>query len=66
MKYAMLAVLSFCSFSAAVGAQEIGEAAQSGQLMVVYHWHCEDLEAGLTILDEMNTYRLEEQTSELL
>lgn len=56
MKYAIVAMLSFCSFSVAVGAQEIGEAAQSGQLMVVYHWPCEDLEAGLTLLDEMNIY----------
>ena len=35
---------------------EISKAATSGQLMVIYHWPCENLELGLEILNEMITY----------
>ena len=35
---------------------EISKAAKSGQLMVIYHWPCENLELGLEILNEMITY----------
>tara|TARA_B000000557_G_C20734151_1_gene425606 strand:+ start:264 stop:677 length:414 start_codon:yes stop_codon:yes gene_type:complete len=35
---------------------KISKAAKSGQLMVVYHWPCENLELGMKLLDEMITY----------
>ena len=35
---------------------KISKAAKSGQLMVVYHWPCENLELGLKLLNEMITY----------
>ena len=35
---------------------KIGKAAKSGQLMVVYHWPCENLELGMKLLNEMITY----------
>ena len=34
---------------------KIGKAAKSGQLMVVYHWPCENLELGMKLLNEMIT-----------
>lgn len=35
---------------------KISKAAKSGQLMVVYHWPCENLELGMKLLNEMITY----------
>ncbi|OUX77198.1 MAG: hypothetical protein CBC19_07895 [Oceanospirillales bacterium TMED59] len=35
---------------------KISKAAKSGQVLVVYHWPCEDLELGMKLLNEMITY----------
>ena len=34
----------------------VAEAAQSGQVIAIYHWPCADLEMGLELLTEMNEY----------
>ena len=35
---------------------KINKAAKSGQLVIVYHWPCENLELGMKLLNEMITY----------
>ena len=35
---------------------KISKAAKSGQLMVVYHWPCQNLDLGLELLNEMITH----------